>query len=258
MSPALSLRARVARPTARFVLLALMVLALMLVGSGCRTKSTPPPEPALISVTDERADLHYTWIDAKGNFHTETLAKDVPLEGRDYVRVLDPAADSTATGAGDSVQIADLRNKLPTGNYSVHRVTRAEFEATATQRRAQAGVALLGVAPTTSAGGPASTLGPVAAGNGEAADAPQNRPKVIIYGASWCHACHDAARYLTKRNIPFVEKDIEQDPAAAREMNAKLRAAGRRGGSIPVLDVRGTILIGFAAEEVEQALGKPS
>jgi hypothetical protein len=40
-------------------------------------------------------------------------------------------------------------------------------------------------------------------------------------------------------------------------MQAKLAKAGKRGGSIPVLDVRGRILIGFDAPAVDAALRNP-
>ena len=79
---------------------------------------------------------------------------------------------------------------------------------------------------------------------------------MIIYGASWCGACHEAAAYLRRRGIPFVEKDIEEDRSAALEMKSKLQRNGLPGGSIPVLDVRGKILVGFSARAVEDALGK--
>jgi glutaredoxin len=79
---------------------------------------------------------------------------------------------------------------------------------------------------------------------------------VIIYGASWCGPCHQAAAYLKQRGVAFVEHDIEKDSAAAREMQSKLAKAGRQGGSIPVLDVRGRILIGFDQRAVDQALGR--
>jgi hypothetical protein len=39
-------------------------------------------------------------------------------------------------------------------------------------------------------------------------------------------------------------------------MQQKLATAGLRGGSIPVLDVRGLILIGFNAQRLDDALGK--
>ena len=51
--------------------------------------------------------------------------------------------------------------------------------------------------------------------------------------------------YFKKRGIYYIEKDIERDAEAAAEMNGKLRRAGQRSGSIPVLDVRGRILVGF-------------
>ncbi|OJY31644.1 MAG: hypothetical protein BGO98_16390 [Myxococcales bacterium 68-20] len=79
---------------------------------------------------------------------------------------------------------------------------------------------------------------------------------MIIYGASWCGPCHQAAAYLKQRGVPFIEKDIEQDGGAAREMQAKLATAGMRGGSIPVLDVRGKVLVGFDERAVDRALGQ--
>jgi hypothetical protein len=57
--------------------------------------------------------------------------------------------------------------------------------------------------------------------------------------------------------VKFVLHDIEKDSSAQREMQAKLAKAGARGGSIPVLDVRGRILIGFDARAVDEALGQP-
>jgi len=66
---------------------------------------------------------------------------------------------------------------------------------------------------------------------------------MIVYGASWCGACHEAMAYMKKKGIPFVEKDIEKDPGAEREMRSKLAHAGMNTGSIPILDVRGTPVI---------------
>jgi glutaredoxin len=80
---------------------------------------------------------------------------------------------------------------------------------------------------------------------------------VVIYGAEWCSACHDAARYLRRKGVPYVEKDIEKDADAAREMQAKLTRNGLRAGSIPVIDVRGKVMVGFNAGEIDAALGAP-
>ena len=60
---------------------------------------------------------------------------------------------------------------------------------------------------------------------------------------------------MRKKGVAYVEKDVEKDPSAAREMQEKLARSGLRGGSIPVLDVRGKVMIGFNPAEVEAALG---
>ncbi len=79
---------------------------------------------------------------------------------------------------------------------------------------------------------------------------------MIIYGASWCGPCHQAADYLKSRGVAYVLKDVEETPGAAAEMHEKLARAGHHGGSIPVIDVRGQILIGFSASSIDRALAK--
>jgi hypothetical protein len=56
--------------------------------------------------------------------------------------------------------------------------------------------------------------------------------------------------------VPYVLKDIETTAGAQAEMSQKLARVGRRGGSIPVLDVGGQILVGFSPAAVDQALAK--
>ncbi len=69
---------------------------------------------------------------------------------------------------------------------------------------------------------------------------------VEIYGASWCSACATAKAYLTRRGIPYVDHDVEDDASAAAARDAELTAVGLRPtGDIPVIDVRGTVTIGF-------------
>jgi glutaredoxin len=86
---------------------------------------------------------------------------------------------------------------------------------------------------------------------------PRGTP-IVIYGASWCGACHVAAQYLARRSIPFVEKDVEEDPAAKQAADAALAAASLGGQhGLPVMDVRGTVMIGFLPCLVEQAWAAP-
>lgn len=201
-----------------------------------------------LSVKDESEGLLLTWIDAKGDFHVEQKVTDVPLIGRDAVRVVDPNKDE-GTHA-DKVFVADLRLKSVDGTYPVKSMTRADFDKLAVERREKHGMATLASAAPSASGSaaPVNTVtDSVQAGN---------RPPVIIYGAEWCGACHEAAAYLRRKGIPYVEKDIEKDPGAASEMNAKLRRGGLRSGSIPVIDVRGKVMVGFNSQEVDDALGK--
>ena len=220
--------------------------------SGCKRKSDAMAESAVEppTVSDAAEGLQFTWIDEKGGFHTELRAAAVPENAREVVRVrnLDPAHDLTG---GDRVFIADLRSAAADGRYPVRAVPREEFEDVAVKRRATSGSAVLVPKAAGSAG-----AGPSGAGSAGVGDVAE-RPAVIIYGASWCGPCHQAAAYLKKRGVAFVEHDIEQDSSAAREMQSKLTKAGVRGGSIPVLDVRGRILVGFDAHAVDQALGTP-
>lgn len=233
------------RTLVRFGRFALLVL-FVAIAAGCRKKETPSVEVTIAPpvVNDVSADLMLTWIDDKGEFHVEQRVNDVPEAAREAVRVRDPGKDPLS---GDRVYVADLRAKGPDGSYAVKTMTSQEFEAIAVKRREKNGVVLV----------------PRAAGAVTAEGAPSGsadvagRPAVIVYGASWCGPCHQAIAYLKKRGVSFVEHVIEKDSSAAREMQAKLAKVGARGGSIPVLDVRGRILVGFDANAVEQALARP-
>ena len=172
----------------------------------------------------------------------------------------------------DRIFVADLRTTSPDGSYPVKVEARTTFDSLAETRRSKNGVTLSNTArpnenpPGSPSSGPSQAVasadpsqlvagaGPsqVVAGADQGAAA---RPTVILYGASWCGACHQAAAYLKRKGVAFVEKDIEEDANAAREMQAKLAHAGMHGGSIPVLDVRGKVMIGFNPQEVDSALG---
>lgn len=72
---------------------------------------------------------------------------------------------------------------------------------------------------------------------------------VIIYTAVWCGFCHAAKDYLEKKGIAFEERDIEKDQKFASEAVQK---SGQMG--IPVLDIDGTIIIGFDRPKIDAAL----
>ncbi len=236
----------------------LVAAALLLAGTGasCRRSSAAPAavadEASPIVVRDSSEGLLLTWIDEKGDFHIESRVPDVPMTGRDVVRVVDPNKD--VGSSPDRIFVVDLRQARPDGTYPVRSMSRADFDALAVARREKSGptMASAEAPPGPAPGEPApggSAPEPAAARPGA------GRKLVIIYGASWCEACHQAQAYLRRKGIPYVEKDIEEDPAAAREMQDKLRKNGLRAGSIPVIDVRGQVMVGFSPGAIDAALG---
>jgi glutaredoxin len=91
----------------------------------------------------------------------------------------------------------------------------------------------------------------------EAARKPAGTP-VIVYGAPWCTACHAAAEYMERRGIPFEERDVDEDADARRDRASTLAAAGLpESHALPIIDVRGTVVVGFMACAVEEAWGAP-
>lgn len=237
--------------------LALLLALVLLVLPACkRAKPQPveqPPAAAAPVVKDSTEGLIFSWIDDKGEFHVVEKPTDVPIVGRDAVRVMDPT--NYDTDHPDKVFIADLRVAGPDGAYPVRVATRDELDAIALARRSKAGPTLASASHPVSSGGAPAAGGPPATQGIAQGPSGAARPAVIIYGASWCGACHQAAAYLKKKGVPFVEKDIEADANAAREMQSKLAHAGKRGGSIPVIDVRGKVMVGFNPQGIDGALG---
>lgn len=75
---------------------------------------------------------------------------------------------------------------------------------------------------------------------------------VTIYSATWCAFCHAAKEYFDQKGIAYTDKDIEADPAFARESVEKSDQTG-----IPVIDIDGTIIVGFDRPKIDAALAAP-
>jgi len=73
--------------------------------------------------------------------------------------------------------------------------------------------------------------------------------KIIIYGAEWCAFCHEAMRYLDHLGVKYTYKNVELDTNDAR---AAIEKSGQTG--IPVIDMDGTIIIGFDRPRINLAL----
>jgi glutaredoxin len=194
--------------------------------AGSAPPKTPPPSGELVkppfAVAGEAEGLLLVWYDGEGAAHTATRRSDIPEAQRKRVRVdsLEVAPDKRLDPA--FVYVADLGAAQADGSYRVEKLNREAFEQ-----------AMVKPAPE-----------PVATASSD----------VILYGASWCGACPQARQYLEQKGVPFIEKDIEKEPGARQEMQAKAQAQGVRTSGIPVIDVKGTLLAGFNPVAIDRAL----
>lgn len=227
----------------------LLLAAVLALAPACGKKSDDGTAPVAagslpaLSIKDDSPELMLTWIDDKGDTHVVIHPADVPAAGRSLVRVV--VADREA-GTRDLFYVADLTKKRGDGSYDTTTMRRRAWEDEIEKRR---GAYLAKVAPPPQPSGSAGADRPPPAHD-------QGKVTVIIYGASWCGPCHQAADYLKKKGVAYVMKDIEETPGAASEMREKLKSAGRSGGSIPVIDVRGQLIVGFSPQAVDRALAK--
>lgn len=83
---------------------------------------------------------------------------------------------------------------------------------------------------------------------------PSSTAPVVVYGATWCRHTRAAIDWLERHNVPAQFRNIESEAEAWDEMAERARRAGVNARGIPVLEVRGRILLGFHADEVERAL----
>jgi glutaredoxin-like YruB-family protein len=80
-------------------------------------------------------------------------------------------------------------------------------------------------------------------------------PQIVLYSVSWCPHCREAKEYLAKYNIPFTNRDVEQDAQAMTLLTDKYKSQ-----SVPVI-VFGTgqnelVMHGFTPETFQENLNK--
>jgi glutaredoxin 3 len=73
--------------------------------------------------------------------------------------------------------------------------------------------------------------------------------KIIVYGAEWCAFCHQAMRYFDDLKVKYTYKNVDLSNDDAK---AAVEKSGQTG--IPVLDIDGTIVIGFDRPKIDAAL----
>lgn len=205
-------------------------------GTSASTPSAAELEP--LRLRDDTPSLLLTWADAQGDFHVVQRIADVPQEARAAVRVVQTTREA---GTGELVYVADLRQQRPDGTYPVETRSRAAWEEVGAARRQ---ARLEALAP--------SAVPPPASASGAA---PAGGLVVQVYGADWCKPCKDVERYLRQRGVRVEHKDIEADPLARAELERKLRASNLPAtAQIPIIDVRGRLLVGFSPSALDSAL----
>lgn len=74
--------------------------------------------------------------------------------------------------------------------------------------------------------------------------------KVIVYSTAACAYCIRLKQFLQDNNIEFENVDVSAQPDRAQEMVQK---SGQMG--VPVIDIEGTIIVGFDKEKIKSELG---
>ena len=73
--------------------------------------------------------------------------------------------------------------------------------------------------------------------------------KVLVYTTPTCPYCIRAKQLLASRGVEYEERNVSGNAAAADEMAEK---SGQR--AVPVLDIEGTIIVGYDPKRIEEAL----
>ena len=225
------------------------VTALLLAGLlGCGPEKPPAPERSPTPATPANADpaapapdgavlpaeatgAVLTYAGERGAFTDTNKPAEVPEEARGLVRVTLLNGPEPPSGR---VWVANLRTPAPGGGWPLSTVERGLFEELALGQGRSSQVEL-----------PAGLEPPVAA---------PREADVIVYKTDWCGVCKQLTAYLDRKGVKYVAKDIEKDSAAAGELRAKAEKSGVKTGSVPVIDVRGELMVGFDRSRLEQLL----
>jgi glutaredoxin 3 len=231
-------------------------LLLALAGSGACHRAAPdsaptaPGAPTTIEVLKGGRWL-FTYAEPAGTFSTTDKPETIPEAARGLVRVIEPTEQMK--GAADRVYVTSVGDLLAKGKSSAKAMSREAFETAALAALPGGQSSPFAARQMAPAPMPAPTPTPP---GGTAA--PGTTPVVTIYGTSWCGACRAAREYMASHKIPFADKDIEHDPGAARELADKAAKMGIPTDRIPIIDVRGRLLLGFDRERIEALLGQPT
>lgn len=193
------------------------------------SSSKTPAEPPVLDPENQQFVL--TYAGDKGVFADCTTIAEVPEQARARVGV-NLFGHKPPPG---QLWVTNLDAPLPDGRYALEAIARDEFEESVLGTGRYSVFEL----PTD-----LDDLEQLAA-----REAP-----VIVYKTSWCGVCKQVEKYLQRKGVEYVAKDIEKDRAAAAELQAKAKQAGVPTGSVPMIDVGGKLLRGFDKNALEKLL----
>lgn len=219
---------------------------------GDAARSSPgkeqPPAPTVLRA--DSANVLLSYRDEQGAWVTAQAVSEVPETARAEVLVVDLSRSPADRASAAWVEVADLRQAQADGTYPVRMLPRREWEEhLRPEQPATAGgpVDAAAAAGGMVAGQAAAPGGPSGPGGSPASVA---GGRLIMYSTQGCPVCTQARRFLQALKIPFTERDVEADPAAARELQAKARRAGVPASGVPVFEYGGTLLPGFDKERL--------
>jgi glutaredoxin len=212
-------------------------------GDGRAAGKQPPLE-------DGGGAVVYSYVDDSGRIRMAAAVEDIPAEFRDRVVLTDTSRHRSQRLGTDRVLVVDLREAGEQGpvNFTIVDLDALGRGAPAAPSRRPEDPGELGAWVVRRMAGRVRALLGI--------QAPASRVRVVLYTAPWCGFCKKAAAHLRSRGIPFKERDVDSDRSAAVELSQKLRRAGLSGGGVPVLDIAGTIVIGFNRERIDRLLDK--
>ena len=73
---------------------------------------------------------------------------------------------------------------------------------------------------------------------------------VTVYSTPTCPFCIRTKQFLKESNIQFADIDVTTNHEKAQEMVSR---SGQMG--VPVIDIDGTLIVGFDKEKIKETLG---
>ena len=76
---------------------------------------------------------------------------------------------------------------------------------------------------------------------------------ITVYTTPTCAFCHAVKQYLKSKSVDYKEVDLSNEPNAAKILIDK---SGQLG--VPVIDIDGTIIVGFDRQRIDMMLREKS